>query len=48
MTSTLALLGFLALMFLLVHRALIACERQNGQAHKRQRVRQPQDRPIAG
>ena len=36
MTSTLALLGFLALIFLLVHRGLIACERTNGQVHKRQ------------
>ena len=48
MTSTLALLGFLALAFLLVYRALIACERKNNERHKRQPARQPQDRPLAG
>ena len=36
MTSTLALLGFLALMFLLAHRALIAYRRQNGRIYETQ------------
>ena len=34
MTSTLALLGLLALIFLLVHRALIAHRRQNGRIYE--------------
>jgi len=36
MTSTLALLGFLALTFLLVCRALMACQRRNSHVHRQQ------------
>jgi len=39
MTSTLALLGFLALTFLVVSRALSAFRRRDNDAHKRQRGR---------
>lgn len=36
MTSTLALLGFLALTFLLVCRASMACQRRNSHVHRQQ------------
>jgi len=52
MTSTLALLGFLALLFLLVYRALVTCRRQNAtnqkheySGHEPQELRQ---RPLEG
>ena len=52
MTSTLALLGFLALTFLLVSRALSAFRQQDGRTQERQQrqtePREPQDRLIAG
>jgi hypothetical protein len=44
MTSALALLGFLALTFLLAYRMVIACERQN---HIRKQ-RQPRQQELAG
>jgi hypothetical protein len=44
MISTLALLGFLALIFLLAYRIVIACERQN---HIRKQ-RQPRQHELAG
>jgi hypothetical protein len=37
MSSTLALLGFLALTFLLVCRASMACQRRNSHVHKQRR-----------
>lgn len=39
MTATLALLGFLALMFLLVSRALVSLRRQDSDAQERRRGR---------